>query len=110
MPRVAQAQEPEVVIPAVVNGPLEVSVADDVTDSTVRVITLKVKKNVVIPTDLSSVRNGKGENPVAFCDLTGEPIYNEKNVNEVGNSERPEYNGKVLSTKIMKALFGNQQA
>ncbi len=39
------------------------------------------------------------------CDITGELIFRKKNANEIHNGERPEFDGRLVSTKFLKALF-----
>ena len=47
----------------------------------------------------------EGKDALAICDVTGEPIFNETNINVINNDGRPELHGKVISTKVLRMLF-----
>ena len=55
--------------------------------------------------DLVRIEQEKGKRPLAICDITGDLIFNGKNINQV-TSEREELNGKILSTKFLRLLLG----
>lgn len=58
--------------------------------------------------DLVQIEATKGKRPLAVCDITGDLIFNAKNINKV-TSEREETNGLVISTKFMRMLMGLQE-
>ena len=52
----------------------------------------------------------EGKEVLAVCDLTGKPIFKAKNVNELHNGERPEFDGKTFATDAMKAILDAVEA
>jgi hypothetical protein len=54
--------------------------------------------------EIAAAESEKGKEVEAIDDLTGELIFNKKNVNLISNEERPELNGKVISTRLLAAL------
>ncbi len=55
--------------------------------------------------ELDAIEAERGEQVVAQCDITGELIFSKKNANELRNGERPEFDGRVMSTKFLKLLW-----
>lgn len=54
-----------------------------------------------------------GERPIAICDISDEPIFNNKNVNKIDNDERKEFSDIVISTQVLNMLLeavGKKQA
>lgn len=46
-----------------------------------------------------------GKEAAAMCDVTGQLIFDEKNVTTLKNALRPEFDGKTISTKFLRELF-----
>lgn len=54
---------------------------------------------------IDALETESGKDVLAVCDFTGEPIYNQANINAISNAERPELDGKVMSTKFLSKLL-----
>ena len=71
-----------------------------------RVVTLNIPDYVeVTDEERAEAEHRKGSVALARCDATGKLIHKEKNVNEIQNAEREEFNGLVLSTEVLKPLM-----
>lgn len=74
-----------------------------------RIVTVVIpKKKEYSEEDLVAIEAKNGKRPLAVCDITGDLIFNAKNINKVA-SEREETNGLVISTKFMRMLMGLQE-
>ncbi len=47
----------------------------------------------------------EGKEAVGACDLTGELIFNPKNMNEIRNPERPELDKTIISTAALRLIL-----
>lgn len=63
------------------------------------------RKKTLTEAQLNEAQREAGKDALAICDLTGAAIFKDKNVNEIHNDARPEFDGKVVSTVVLKALF-----
>jgi len=57
------------------------------------------------PEQIEDIEVSEGQEVLAICDFTGEPIFKEHNINKIDNKARPELHGKVMSTKFLTNLL-----
>ena len=64
------------------------------------------KKVVEVPVVKKVVKKNEIENKaLGTCFITGESIFKKKNLNVIQNADRPEFNGKVISTAALNKLI-----
>lgn len=83
-------------------GPAQVNVAD--AQSREVVLEFPAFKKLT-DAQIAELEIEKGKDVLAICDVTGEPIFNQKNINVINNPDRPEMHEKVISTKVLMKLF-----
>lgn len=71
-----------------------------------KVISLEIPA-IPMPTEaqIQQMETVQGKDILAVCDFTHEPITLHKNINVIQNEERPELNGKVMSTKFLLKML-----
>lgn len=103
MPKLERLNTPEVAEAAA-----EVSV-EEVPEG--RVITIALPEYVEMTEERRrELEENKDQEMLAICDVTGEPIFKAKNVNEIHNGEREEFDGLTVSTKFLKELLAQVAA
>ncbi len=99
-----QAARPEVSTAAAAPAPVEVNVATNATTGQ-RTVTISLPAFQQFTDEQKRAMESDAKPPQAYCDLTGVAIRNRKNVNEIRNDDRPEFNGKIISTTVLKQIL-----
>ncbi len=108
--RIKEIAMPRINQPVQVSGsaaaPAEVNASVQTQANGTRVVTFTLPaKKEYTPEMIDALAAKEGQVLKAYCDISGEPIFHDKNVNEVKNPLREEFNNLTMSSRVMKALL-----
>lgn len=93
-------------MPLLTKKPKAAPVVDVAGKNTAREVTLQFPPfKKLSDSEITALEEQEGKDVLAICDITGEPIFNQKNINVIQNPERPEMHGKVICSKVLTKLL-----
>lgn len=89
-------------------GVASVDISVDVVDREdgARVVTMVLPARIEYTDEqLAQIERTEGSRVKAYCDISGEAICHEKNINEIKNPHRDNFDGKIISTRVLKHIM-----